>query len=210
MPMQKNTKKILRNIYLEKRKNLSSGEWDALNMSLWQQLTAVDWNNFAVVHIFLPMRHSREPDTYAIGLKLKALYPHIRLVASKSYAGDHTMKHYVWDEETQLIDNQWGIPEPEKGILVSPREMDLVFVPLLAFDKQGHRVGYGKGFYDRFLVQCRPDTLKIGLSLFDPVDSISDAAAWDIPLDSCATPSGIWKFTTTGRSGSEGIAKANT
>jgi 5-formyltetrahydrofolate cyclo-ligase len=87
-----------------------------------------------------------------------------------------------------------GIPEPVQGELIPDEQIDLVFVPLLAFDKKGNRVGYGKGFYDRFLAQCRPNTQKMGLSFFCPIDEISDVDPWDVKLDSCICPDKIWTF----------------
>ena len=70
----------------------------------------------------------------------------------------------------------------------------MVLVPLLCFDESGHRVGYGKGFYDRFLTKCRPDTQKVGLSYFPPVKEITDADSFDIRLDLCLTPEKVWRF----------------
>jgi 5-formyltetrahydrofolate cyclo-ligase len=70
----------------------------------------------------------------------------------------------------------------------------VVFVPLLAFDKKGHRVGYGKGFYDRFLSDCKPETIKIGLSFFEAEESISAILPSDIRLDFCVTPTEIIVF----------------
>jgi len=69
-----------------------------------------------------------------------------------------------------------------------------VLVPLLSFDKKGFRVGYGKGFYDRFLMQCKSDCIKIGLSYFDPIDVIDDADEFDVPLDFCITPQKVYVF----------------
>jgi 5-formyltetrahydrofolate cyclo-ligase len=70
----------------------------------------------------------------------------------------------------------------------------VVFVPLLAFDKQGNRVGYGKGFYDRFLANCKPETIKIGLSFFEVENEIADVFNNDIELDYCVTPNKIYTF----------------
>ena len=70
----------------------------------------------------------------------------------------------------------------------------MVLVPLLAFDKLGHRVGYGKGYYDRFLAKCPPNCLRIGLSLFDPVERIDDVVPTDIRLNSCLTPVHTYVF----------------
>jgi 5-formyltetrahydrofolate cyclo-ligase len=67
-------------------------------------------------------------------------------------------------------------------------------VPLLAYDKHGNRVGYGKGFYDNFLSKCKPETIKIGLSFFPPEDKIDDVSENDVNLDFCVTPEGIISF----------------
>ena len=65
---------------------------------------------------------------------------------------------------------------------------------MLAFDTRGNRVGYGKGFYDRYLPACRPDCIKLGFSYFDPVDSVDDAHEFDVPLDLCITPNRTYVF----------------
>lgn len=148
------------------------------------------------IHLFLPIAGNHEPDTYAIADWLRQQYPYIRLVLSKTVRGDNSMTHYVWEADTTLALNHWGIPEPDSGTAVPPTEIDAVFVPLLAFDKYGNRVGYGKGFYDRFLAECPTTTLKIGISLFDAVEEISDVSPYDIPLDKCITPARIWAFNT--------------
>jgi 5-formyltetrahydrofolate cyclo-ligase len=93
----------------------------------------------------------------------------------------------------QLKQNQWGIDEPEFGEEIYPEEFDLIIVPLLAFDKSGHRVGYGKGYYDRFLSKCRPDAKRIGLSFFKPTDNI-DAEEHDLQLTSVITTAEIFTF----------------
>ena len=72
--------------------------------------------------------------------------------------------------------------------------IDVVFVPLLAFDKLGHRVGYGKGFYDKFLRGCRPKIIKIGLSFFEIEKPIEDTHLNDVNLDYCVTPKHIYMF----------------
>jgi len=90
--------------------------------------------------------------------------------------------------------SEWGIPEPVGGMIMEPASFDVILVPLVAFDKNGHRVGYGKGFYDRYLALCRPDCLKIGISLFEPVELIEDVESHDIPLDLAISPSLVYDF----------------
>ena len=98
------------------------------------------------------------------------------------------MENVAFTANAELIENKWGIPEPTNGNIVDAAEIDVVLVPLLCFDHSCYRVGYGKGFYDKFLSKCRPDCLKIGLSFYPPVDNVSDLGPYDIPLDYCVTP----------------------
>ena len=58
----------------------------------------------------------------------------------------------------------------------------------------GKRVGYGKGFYDQFLAECQPDTLKIGLSFFEAEKLITEVVKTDIRLDFCITPKNCYRF----------------
>jgi 5-formyltetrahydrofolate cyclo-ligase len=97
-------------------------------------------------------------------------------------------------DNTRIKKNAYNIPEPVDGIEVPSHKIDVVFVPLLAFDKKGHRVGYGKGFYDKFLSECKPDVIKIGLSFFDPEELITDVFEGDVKLDYCVTPNEVHSF----------------
>ncbi|GGC25423.1 5-formyltetrahydrofolate cyclo-ligase [Parapedobacter defluvii] len=194
--MQSPGKQELRKRYREKRINLSTEDFLLLNQRLLEQVHRLDMAGFSTVHLFLPIEGNREPDTYAVAEWLRHTYPHIRLVLSRTDRITHGMHHFIWAEDTLLKENHWGIPEPENGTAVSAQEIDAVFVPLLAFDIRGNRVGYGKGFYDRFLAECGPATTKIGLSLFEAEPAIGDTDVYDIPLDCCVTPQQIWDFNT--------------
>ena len=97
-------------------------------------------------------------------------------------------------DNTIIKKNQYNIPEPVDGIEISIDKIEVVFIPLLAFDKKGNRVGYGKGFYDRFLAKCKPKTIKIGLSFFEAETEISNVFESDISLDYCVTPKMVYIF----------------
>src|SRR5690606_35011730 len=107
---------------------------------------------------------------------------------------NHRMTHFLLTEETKIKKNNYNIPEPISGEEIPSDKIDVVFIPLLAYDIHGNRVGYGKGFYDRFLSECRKDTLKIGLSFFEPENKREDVYEQDIPLDFCITPDTIYTF----------------
>ncbi|GAL62151.1 5-formyltetrahydrofolate cyclo-ligase [Algibacter lectus] len=91
--------------------------------------------------------------------------------------------------------NNYNIPEPIDGIEILDDKVEVVFIPLLAFDTLGNRVGYGKGFYDRFLVKCKPETIKIGLSFFEASAEITDVFESDVRLDYCVTPERVYEFS---------------
>lgn len=97
-------------------------------------------------------------------------------------------------DETVFKTNRYGIEEPIDGIDMFPTEIDLVIVPLLSFDIYGNRVGYGKGYYDRFLRRCRKDCIKIGFSYFEPIDQVEDINKFDVKLDFGITPNSIFAF----------------
>lgn len=143
-------------------------------------------------HLFLTLEEQKEPHTDFILQILAGKDKEV--VVSKSDFESCRMINYLLTDNTRLVKSKYGIPEPIDGIEVPANKIDVVFVPLLAYDNKGHRVGYGKGFYDRFLMECRPDVIKIGLSFFNPEDEAIPVNNTDIPLDYCVTPEKIYYF----------------
>jgi 5-formyltetrahydrofolate cyclo-ligase len=121
--------------------------------------------------------------------------PLIKIVIPKIDIHSGKMVHYHFEEGVEMITNTFGIDEPKEGNLIFENEIDLVLIPLLAFDKRGFRVGFGKGYYDKFLSRCKPNVIKAGLSFFDPVDEIKDISGFDIPLNFCITPKETFSFS---------------
>ncbi len=159
------------------------------------QVKMINWSDFKIIHIFLPIRKTNEIDTFSILTYFKLYHPALRIAVPRSNFKTFEIVNILYDHEYTILGrNRYDIPEPIHGSVVSPGEIDAVFIPLLACDKKGNRAGYGKGFYDRFLLRCRPDVKKIGLSFFDPVDEINDVNEFDIPLDICITPGKTWRF----------------
>jgi 5-formyltetrahydrofolate cyclo-ligase len=104
------------------------------------------------------------------------------------------MNAIVTDIDTTFTKKELNLYEPDNDETIEPGEIDLVFDPLLAFDKDGYRIGYGKGFYDRYLAECREDCIRAGFSYFDPMEVIDDRDEFDVPLDLCITPRNIYVF----------------
>jgi len=173
---------------------LSTAELDGFSALIAGQLKNLSFQQINYLHLYYPIIGKREVDTIKIVDWVRMTHPEIKLVLSKVSTIDYTLSHLLWKEDTPLAMNSWGITEPEYGEAVLPEQLDMILIPLLVFDKKGNRIGYGKGFYDRFLTKCRPDAHKIGLSCFDPVDNIIDVDQYDVPLDLCITPEKIWYF----------------
>jgi len=182
------TKNNLRKIFLSKRKSLS------LNL-LQEKSKAISQNFFEhfdlckikKVHVFLPILRQNEINTWFIINEITQNYSHITPIISKSNFQTCNMESYILNTNTKMVENKMGIWEPTNAVKCPDKLIDMILMPLLCFDKQGFRVGYGKGFYDRFLAKCRPDIIKIGLSLFEPVTKIDDVDVNDVRMDFCIT-----------------------
>ncbi len=183
-------KSDLRLLYTKFRKELSSQQIVDYSLQLANLVLELPIWNFDYYHLFLPITDKKEIDTSFLLSILQGRDKHV--ILPKMEGDDLT--HFLLTDNTTLKTNKWSVPEPVDGILVESSKIDVVFIPLLAFDKQGNRVGYGKGFYDRFLQQCKKDVVKIGLSLFDAEEEIEDVFENDIPLDYCITPNKIYEF----------------
>ena len=139
----------------------------------------------------MPIKKQNELNTWIIIKKIQQNYPHISLIISKSDFKTYNMTSYILDSHTKIVENRWGIPEPTQATKCPDDTIDMILIPLLCVDKQGFRVGYGKGFYDRFIQKCRPDIIKIGLSLFEPVDKINNKNDKDLKLDYCVMTNNV-------------------
>ena len=193
------TKAALRRAALARRQALTEAEVAERSQLLCDQL----FRHFPVaqwrwLHVFLPLARKNEPDTWPIMHRLWAEQLPGRLAAPVVQLDGISLKHYELTATTPLVASRWGIPEPvaSPATEVRPAQLDAVLVPLLACDVQGQRVGYGGGFYDRFLAECRPDAVFIGLNILDdePVPALADVLPTDVPLHACLTPGGVWNF----------------
>ncbi|WP_417362233.1 5-formyltetrahydrofolate cyclo-ligase [Galbibacter sp.] len=187
-------KSELRKLYKNKRETLTEQQIEQYSIAIANQTLKVDglWDH-QNYHIFLSIDRQKEVNTEFLLSVLQGKDKNVLL--SKSNFKQGTLTHYLLTDSTIIKINKYGIPEPEQGIQMPADQVEVVFIPLLAYDRKGNRIGYGKGFYDRFLAECRLDILKIGLSFYPAEDEIiSDINTDDIPLDYCITPENVFKF----------------
>ena len=193
------SKAALRRAALARRRALAPAEVarrsEALARRLFEHFPVAEWR---WLHVFLPLAKNNEPDTWPIIRHVWGEGLATRLAAPVVQPDGISLKHYELTSATPLLTNRWGIAEPaaSPATEVAPAQLDAVLVPLLACDRAGQRVGYGGGFYDRFLAECRPDARFIGLNILDeaPVLALADVLPTDVPLHACLTPGGVWNF----------------
>ena len=185
-------KKELRQKYKGKRQELSDSEIEDFSLAIANKvLTLPIWEK-TYYHIFLPITEHKEVNTEFILHLLSGKDKEI--VISKADFETRNMTHFLLTDNTKIRKNEFNIPEPIDGLEVPVNKIELVFVPLLAFDKTGHRAGYGKGFYDQFLSGCKPEVIKVGLSFFEAEEIIEDVFENDVKLDFCVTPNRVYEF----------------
>lgn len=187
-------KKELRKVYKEQRLSIASKDklkWDDLMLIQFQQF---DFGNAETLLTYWPMAHSNEPNTHLFSSYLRHTIPNLQMAYPVVDLQTETMQAVLINEETVYHTSAYGITEPKEGVTINPIEIDIVFVPQLICDEQGYRVGFGKGYYDKFLAQCRADCVTIGFNYFIPINKIDDVNEFDIPLNYCITPQTIYEF----------------
>lgn len=191
------TKTELRQIYLARQRALSLSERAEKSRRIAQNFfERFDLSDTELLHCFIPIEKFNEVDTSPIIQALWTTAAEIAIAVPRVNFTTGEMESIIYTAKSELIRNPWAIREPVGGKSIEAAIIDMVLVPTLVFDRAGHRVGYGKGFYDRFLKKCVQDCVKIGLSYFEPIDKITNIHHGDIALDCCITPEGIFNADT--------------
>lgn len=190
----------LRKQFLEKRNQLNDAQWEKRNQQLSDLVIDyfIHLEQTGTVASFLPIAHKHEINTHLIHEKVSNL----RIPISWCFprvVSEGRMDFYQIQSEKEIEISAWGIPEPRPipSQLIQEKDIAIMLIPLLAFDQNGHRVGYGKGFYDQYLAKCPPTLIKIGLSIFDEISVIDDLESTDIPLDLIITPTHLHRIESS-------------
>src|SRR5690554_4083709 len=162
------TKAELRAVYKQKRKQLEAGQ----RLHLSSKVSQIALNYLASnpyiehIHVFLPIKRLYEINTFPL---INALVQQEKnIYTSISDHDKREMKTVKLIVSDHFIEDKYGIPVPGEWQKGDEGLIQLIFMPLLAYDLNGHRLGYGKGFYDRFLSKFPKEVVKAGLSFFAP------------------------------------------
>lgn len=183
-------KKDLRTKYLEKRKTLSIDEVNFLSDKIFNKFILQFYlSENQNIHIFLPISKLNEINTFSF---IKQLWEmKINVFIPKIY--QNKIISVKFTPQTLLKENSWGILEPISSTN-EENTFDYIITPLLYCDKNGNRIGYGKGFYDQFFKTINANAKKIGVNYFPPIDMIDDVSENDVQLDYLVTPDEILSF----------------
>lgn len=190
-------KKDLRKKLDQERKALDPEVLQARSQSIFENWRArFTLKPVRYFHLFQPIRKRNEIETQFYLDYAQRKHPHVKVVVPVvSPFSDHLI-HVELSDEIEMELNRWGIPEPKAPHRkVYPMQLDMVLVPMLGFDLNGHRLGFGKGFYDRFLPLLHPGCLKIGLCLEQgKVEEGLPVEDHDIPLNFIVTEELVYRF----------------
>jgi 5-formyltetrahydrofolate cyclo-ligase len=190
------TKAELRKFYLNERLSLRDQDLAQFNRDICDNFfDKINLGEVKVLHSFITMENTNEPDTWMIINRIKKSFPSIRISVPRINVQSLSLENFYFENHTQLKHNAWGIREPEYGEPTPTSDIDVVLVPMLISDQYGHRVGYGKGFYDKFLATCKASCVPVGLCFYEPILRIDDINEWDVPLKYCITPVKAHKFS---------------
>ena len=183
-----------RKLFREKRKALSAQEIEKADDLMLIQFQRVDLPFLQAILSYWPIVENNEPNTHLFTEFLRFHNPELKIAYPVSDFESLTLSAVAVDIDTGFTKKELNILEPTGGDILPVDQVDLIMVPLLIFDSRGYRVGYGKGFYDKYLAGCREDCIKVGFSYFEALDTIEDCNEFDVPLDLCITPQTVYVF----------------
>lgn len=183
-------KKALRHLYRSKREALSTKDLENASAQIMARVISNNLVDRGLLMLFFDSAaHAELPmENWFDAFKRQPI------CVPKVVDTNGKMEAVMWQKGMLLQPNKWGIPEPFDTDYITPKNIATIIVPLLCFDQNGQRVGYGKGYYDRFLSRCSPRCKAIGVSCFEPIEKIEDAEVTDVPLDIVVTPKGVYTF----------------
>lgn len=190
------SKAKLREKLKAQRSNLSLADVKRLSSRIVKHvLRTVDWQKVKNLHVYLPIKEQNEVDTWPLIARLAHERPYITIAVPRLKSGQ--MEAVVPDSHTKMKPSRFGITEPVGGrVLPKSFKFDVIIVPMIGFDEHGHRLGYGGGYYDRFL-KTQPQAQTIGLCYDLGFIKKSPHEAGDAVLKQIITQSGAKLRTET-------------
>lgn len=187
-------KSLVRREFLQKRLDLPQEVIVSYTVAMKARFESMHLAPIEVLLSYYPLVSRQEFDVSVCDQVVLERFSRSKVAWPKTDPENSTMEAHMLEEHGLFAKNKFNILEPIGNNVIPPELVDIVFVPLVACNFEGFRVGYGKGFYDRYLKRCRPGIPKIGFCFFEPLDTIEDINEFDVPLSHCITPSRLYEF----------------
>jgi 5-formyltetrahydrofolate cyclo-ligase len=184
-----NQKKEIRNRILKLRNSLATEEIDAKSNIIQNQLWQLIEEKFKTVMFYIAFGSEvRTQDCIykCINSGRKAIVPVCSMDRKQ------ITPSLLRDPDSELAKSKFGVPEPKPEFLMPfpPEEIELVIVPGIVYNENGYRIGYGAGYYDRFLRLC-PQAFFVGMAFEIQIVEFAFPDSWDIPVHKIITESRI-------------------
>jgi 5-formyltetrahydrofolate cyclo-ligase len=177
-------KSVFRENVKKQRLQVTPDEAEEASNSLWLQLKEETFFKKAKrIAAFCSI--GTEIDT--MPLLSKILSSHKELYLPKTEPGQNLMEFHSISDLKTLVSGPFHVPEPPAGRILSPKKIDLILVPGLAFDNRGHRLGYGRGYYDRYLKLLKSGCVRLGVAYSFQIIDKTPNDNHDIPVNAVLT-----------------------
>ena len=177
-------KQSLRALCLTRRKQLSCAEQAAASETVCEQIKTLEcYQNATHIAIY-----------HAVNGEIDLTRLQGKTICFPVMQADQTLLFLPVTQHTVFYKNRFGIPEPDikPELALSPSQLDLIFLPLVAFDEHGTRLGMGGGYYDRTLAHHRPPALLIGVGYDFQRQDVMKRQSWDVPVAAVITERHIY------------------
>lgn len=191
----KNEKSLLRSRMIKKRDSILKDDRLSKSMIIKDTLFGIDEFNKAKT-VLLYASYNSEVSTFAIMDECKKQGKHVAFPKCSLVDGVPNLTFYEVSKFSQLAGGYKGIPEPDTikyNLKKISDKIDVVIVPGVCFDKNGNRLGYGKGFYDRFLKKY-PNVYRIGIAFDEQICDDIPTEKTDLAVNMIVTDKQIIKI----------------
>lgn len=172
-------KSLLRQLHIKKRLTLSEGEAEKISKKIAERLFLTDiYKNAESIMVYISAKGEVLTDT----IIAQALADKKRLFAPVCRE-NFMMDAVGFNSPTDLKTGKYGICAPVGNKIIPPEKIDLVIVPGCVFSKSKHRIGYGKGYYDRFLAKLSKTSKTVGICYSFNLETVIPTGEFDMPLD---------------------------
>lgn len=181
-------KSKIRKLMLEQRSLLSQSELYSKSSIIIDKLICLDvYINAKVIMCYVDFKNEvMTKDFLRQSLSLG------KIVAVPCVVDDNNMLAVqIFDMDKDLQSGKFGIPEPIYPKAISSKEIDLIIIPGVAFDKNKNRIGYGKGYYDRYLQNIKSDCVKVGIAFEEQICNNIPVEDCDVQMDIVITDARI-------------------